>query len=183
MDARRRRFERLLEPHHDAVLAFARCVSRSRADGDDLFQAALLRAFDNLDGLRDEAAFRPWLYRIVVTTHRNAVRRSFWRRLVPFDGHDDGAAPVDQRAPAADEALGRAQRARQALATLPAEQREAIVLFEIEGWTVEEIAAAHDVSISAVKSRLARGRERLRQFYTHRLEPAAPVLALPGDAP
>ena len=48
---------------------------------------------------------------------------------------------------------------------LPAEQRETIVLFELEGWQVDEIAALHKVSPSAVKSRLARGRDRLRAYY------------------
>ena len=57
----------------------------------------------------------------------------------------------------------RASRARGALAPV---QREAIVLFEIDGYAIEEIAAMQRVSVSAVKSRLARGRERLRRFYT-----------------
>ena len=51
------------------------------------------------------------------------------------------------------------------LASLAAEQREAVVLFEVDGFSIEEIAAMQRVSISAVKSRLTRGRERLRVFY------------------
>ena len=51
------------------------------------------------------------------------------------------------------------------LAGLPAVQREAVVLFEIEGFSVEEIAAMQEVTVSAVKSRLARGRDRLRRAY------------------
>jgi RNA polymerase sigma-70 factor (ECF subfamily) len=177
MDDRTRRFARLLAPYHDAALAFARCVCRSRADGDDLFQAAVMRAFDRLDGLRDEAAFRAWLYRIIISVHRNSTRRSFWRRLVPIEGHHHTSTA------SAEDELGGAQRARQALATLPAEQRAAIALFEIEGFSVEEIASMQDVSVSAVKSRLSRGRERLREFYTQRLEGVAPAaLPAPGGA-
>ena len=178
MDERTRRFERLLAPYHDGALAFARCLCRSRADGDDLFQAAALKAYARLDDLRDEAAFRPWLYRILVTAHRDSVRRAFWRRLVPFGGDERRAiAP----APAADDALGSAQRAQRALATLPPEQREAIILFDIEGFTVEEIATLQAASVPAVKSRLSRGRDRLRHFYTHRLEGIAPnALPAPG---
>ncbi len=169
------RFERLLAPHHDAALAFARCLCRSRADGDDLFQIALVRALDHLDGLRDETAFKSWLYRIIVTSHHNSVRRSFWRRLVPFSDHEPPASADD----AIDEALGGAQRAARALSTLPAAQREAIILFEIEGWTVEQIASVQSCSVSAVKSRLARGRERLRHVYLHRLGGEA-LAALPA---
>jgi RNA polymerase sigma-70 factor (ECF subfamily) len=169
------RFERLLTPHHDAALAFARCLCRSRADGDDLFQIALVRALDHLDGLRDEAAFKSWLYRIIVTSHRNTIRSSFWRRLVPFADHEPRATADEP----VDEALGGDQRVGRALGSLPAEQREAIVLFEIEGWTVEHIADLQQCSVSAVKSRLARGRERLRHVYIHRLGGEAPA-ALPA---
>lgn len=169
------RFERLLAPHRVAALAFARCLCRSRADGDDLFQVALIRAFDHLVGLRDDGAFRPWLYRIIVTSHRNSLRRSFWRRLVPIGDDDAGAPAGGERV---DDALGGAQRASLALATLPPEQREAIVLFEIDGWTVEEIAEVQQCSVSAVKSRLSRGRDRLRHVYVHRLGGVAPA-ALP----
>jgi RNA polymerase sigma-70 factor (ECF subfamily) len=166
------RFERLLAPHHEAALGFARCLSRSRADGDDLFQASVIRAFHHLDGLRDETAFKPWLYRIIVTSHRNLTRRSFWRRLVPLDDHDASGE-------AFGDTLDGAQRAQRALGGIPPEQREAIVLFEVEGWTIDEIAAIQATSASAVKSRLSRGRERLREIYTRRLGVSAPA-ALPA---
>jgi RNA polymerase sigma-70 factor (ECF subfamily) len=186
------RFRRLIEPVHDKALAFARCLSRSRSDGDDLFQEALVRALVKLDALRDDAAFRPWLYRIVITVHRNRCRRAFWSRFLPL-GHDDDV-DTSQRAdisgsdyrtsdwsPDAHEAM---QRARTALAHLPAEQRESIVLFEIEGWQVDEIADLYRVSISAVKSRLARGRARLRAFYERQLRgDGVPSIAMSGDTP
>ena len=168
------RFGRLIAPIHDAALAFARCLCRSRADGDDLFQESLVRALAKLETLRDDNAFRHWLYRVIVSVHRNRCRGAFWRRLVPLGDRD-----------VAGEDLSRgADRARAALSTLPAEQRETIVLFEIEGWQIDEIAALHGVSASAVKSRLVRGRDRLRAFYTKKLGigDVTPILA-PGDSP
>jgi len=175
MDARQQRFLRLVEPHHAAALAFARCLCRSQADGDDLFQTALLRALEKIDHLREDGAFRAWFYRVIVSVHRNRARRPFWRRLVPLD--DQGSTP------AFDDALAGDQRARLALASLPVEQRETIVLFEIEEWTIEEIAALHDVSISAVKSRLVRARDRLRQLYTKRLGAASRAVLASGGTP
>jgi RNA polymerase sigma-70 factor (ECF subfamily) len=172
MDARQQRFLRLVEPHHAAALAFARCLCRSDADGDDLFQVALLRAFDNIEHLRSEDAFRSWFYRVIVSVHRNRLRRPFWRRLVPL-ADDHG---TEHRF---DEELAGAQRARLALAELPPEQRETLLLFEIEGWTVDEIASLHHVSVSAVKSRLVRARDRLRNLYTKRFGAPAPA-ALPS---
>jgi RNA polymerase sigma-70 factor (ECF subfamily) len=107
---------------------------------------------------------------VIVTVHRNRSRAAFWRRLVPIGTSD---YPTTWNT---DEALGGAERARIALATLPADQRETIVLFEIEGWQIDEIARLHDVSESAVKSRLSRGRERLRTFYARRMPVGAPTM-------
>ena len=166
------RFKTLIEPLHDRVLAFARCLCRSSAEGDDLFQEAMLRAFGKLDALRDDEAFRAWLYRIVISVHRSRCRRSFWRRLIPIGG-DDATDDPDPATSGHDYrteswmpgAIDANRRARAALAKLNAAQREAIVLFEIEGWQIEEIAALHRVSVSAIKSRLARGRAELRALY------------------
>ncbi len=197
MDERAQRFRRLIEPLHDRLLTFARCLCRSLAEGDDLFQDAMLRAFGKLDSLRDDHAFRPWLYRILITVHRTRCRSGFWRRLLPLgeraDDDDDDArvgtassAGHDYRATGwTPDAVEANRRARQALTRLPVAQREAIVLFEIEGWQVEDIAALQQVSVSAVKSRLSRGRAHLRQLYD-----AQPTLAsspsptlIPRDVP
>jgi len=186
------RLRRLIEPVHERAVAFARGLCRSRSDGDDLLQEAVLRALTKLDGLRDDGAFRVWLYRIVISVHRNRCRRAFWRRLIPFgDAGDD--VPADATPAAADfrttpwspAAAEASHRARRALAALPAAQREAIVLFEIEGWLVEEIAELQRISASAVKSRLARGRARMRAHYEHHhvATTAATAAPLSGDLP
>jgi len=169
------RFRRLLEPIHDKAQTFARCLCRSRADGDDLYQEALLRALAKLDDLRADAAFRRWLYRVIVSVHRNRHRAHFWRRLIPLAG--------DERAEHDPESLGAVERARVALAELPPDQREALVLYEIEGWLVDEIAALHDVSASAIKSRLARGRDRLRSIYSKRFGVHASIALVIGGSP
>ena len=176
------RFRGLLEPLYPQALGFARHLSRSRADGDDLFQEAVIRALAKLESLRDDAAFKPWLYRIVISVHRNRLRRAFWRRFLPMPEQvaaDEPAASgnyrVSEWSPDAAEA---ARRAREALGKLPAVQREAIVLYEIEGWQVDEIATLQRCSASAVKSRLARGRDRLRAHYEAR---HAAVPSLTGE--
>jgi RNA polymerase sigma-70 factor, ECF subfamily len=176
------RFRTLLEPVYPKALGFARHLSRSRSDGDDLFQEALLRAFAKLATLRDATSFKPWLYRIVISVHRNRLRRAFWRRFLPLPDHvaepsTSGDYRVAEWSPDAAES---ARYAREALATLPAVQREAIVLYEIEGWQVDEIAALNRVSASAVKSRLARGRSRMRAYYEAR---HAAVPSLSGETP
>jgi len=103
---------------------------------------------------------------VIVTVHRSRGRRAWLRRVVPFGTAEDIEGEVPYRSAAWNPAqLEAHRRARTALAKLPAAQREAIVLLEIEGWTVEEIAAVQRVSASAIKSRLARGRDRMRALY------------------
>lgn len=155
----------LLAPIHEDVQLFARRIAGSNAEGDDTFQEAVLRAASKLPALREREKFKSWIYRVVVSVHRTRCRRSFWKRLISRDesrgehdlAGDDGAHWADERASA--------RRATAALATLSPPQREAIVLFELHGYSLEEIAEIQDTSLSSVKSRLVRGRDRLRQFY------------------
>lgn len=153
----------LLAPVHDEVRLFARRIAGSNAEGDDVFQEAVLRAARKLSGLRDRTRFRAWMCSVVVSVHRTRCRRAFWTRWVSSEdaradvAGDDGSSWADERASA--------RRASAALATLPPPQREAIVLFELHGYAIEEIAQIQRTSISSVKSRLVRARERLRAFY------------------
>jgi RNA polymerase sigma-70 factor (ECF subfamily) len=175
METRPQRLRRLLEPLHDRALAFARSIARSRADGDDLFQESLVRALAKLDGLREDRAFRGWLYRVIISVHRNRYRRAFWQRLLPLTSE-----PVaEDRA----DALSGVDRARAALGELPHEQREAIVLHDIEGWRIEEIAQLEGTSQSAIKSRLSRGRDRLRDVYVRKFGMRAEPSLVPGETP
>jgi len=176
METRQLRLRRLLEPLHDRALAFARSIARSRADGDDLFQEALVRALGKLDGLREDRAFRGWLYRVIISVHRNRYRRAFWQRLLPLTSE-----PASEGSHA-DE-LGATERARTALATLPHDQREAIVLHDIEGWKIEEIAELEGTTVSAIKSRLSRGRGRLRDVYARKFGMRAEPTLVPGETP
>jgi len=162
MNDPRQRLAKLLEPIHAQARAFARRLCRSDVEGDDVFHDAVVRALDKIDDLNDEGAFRAWFYRVVITTHRNRYRRSFWRKLVPLVAGDEGSVEPEV------EQLAGTERARVALAKLPAAQREALVMFEIEGMTVDEIASVQNASASAVKSRLARARSRLRSIYIKR---------------
>ena len=160
------RLWRLLAPHHDRAVTTARRLSRDSLEGDDLFQDAVVRAYRKLDGLREEAKFRSWFYAVLLSLHRTRTRWSFWRRFVALDPlleveREPGA---EDAGTSEDEAVQLA-RIRQALATLPAEQRQAVVLHDLDGFTMDEIATMTGVTVSAVKSRTSRGRRRLRQFY------------------
>jgi len=162
-----RRLIDLLRPFHDQAAATARRLSRSGEDGDDLFQETVVRAYEKLSGLRDESRFRPWFYSVLLSVHRNRSRRGFWRRFLSMERKDGTSIDVagEDGASWDDERRG-ADRIARALASLSPEQREAVVLFELDGFSVEEIAALQSASVAAVKSRLSRGRERLRRHYS-----------------
>jgi RNA polymerase sigma-70 factor (ECF subfamily) len=156
----------LLRPFHDQAAATARRLSRSAEDGDDLFQEAVIRAYEKLSTLRDESRFKPWFYSVLLSVHRNRSRRGFWRRFLSMERKDGKSIDVAGEDGASwDEERRGADRVSRALSGLPPEQREAVVLFELEGFSIEEVAAIQRASVSAVKSRLSRGRERLRRHY------------------
>jgi RNA polymerase sigma-70 factor (ECF subfamily) len=157
-DDSQRRLLALLGPLHDQALKTARRLSRSQADGDDLFQEAVLRALDRLPSLRDEARFRSWFFAILLSLHRNRHRRNVWRRWLPLQEVAEPAAPLASSGQTS-------RRLARALATLSAAEREALILFELQGFQLEEIAQLQASSVNALKSRLSRARERLRRHY------------------
>jgi RNA polymerase sigma-70 factor (ECF subfamily) len=162
-ERRWQRLTRLLEPVYDRAAITARNLERTPHDGDDLFQETVLRAHAKLPSLREEAQFRSWFFAVMLSIHRSRARRSFWRRFLPLDA-PEAAAAADETADDPNQAAA-SRRASQALASLPAVQREAVVLHDMEGFSVAEVAEAQGASEAAVKSRLVRGRKRMRRFY------------------
>lgn len=173
--ARWNRLIRLLRPIHEQAVATARRLSRSAHDGDDLYQETVLRAYDKLNGLREESRFRSWFFAILLSRHRSRVRRPRREWVSIEDGLDNRDEPVGEDGSLWEEERRRANRAARALEGLEPVQREAVVLHDIEGFSVEEVADMQGVTVSAVKSRLTRGREKLRRFYLrHGRESEAP---------
>jgi len=168
-----RSFEDAVMPHLDAAFNYARWLTRSDVDAEDLVQEACLRAMRFLSSLRDGNA-RPWLFAIVRNTwYGRSARRDTGARLhaAPPSGDErpDDALDPEQQLVQQDTVA----RVRRALETLPAEFREAIVLRDIEGLSYKEIAEALSVPIGTVMSRLSRGRERLLESL--RVEPSPEV--------
>ncbi len=155
----RDRFWTLLEPEHSRAEAFCRKLMGARDDGDDLYQEALLTAMLKFDSLRDEASFRPWLYRIVVNTHKNRLRRPWWRRLVPLERDlvESRATDHPEDGFSAKRWLERAFRA------LSAPEKALITLFELESWSVAELSELYRAPEGTIKARLSRARRKMRR--------------------
>jgi len=152
-------FWKHLEAEHARAEAFCRRLTGNREDGDDVYQDAMLTALRRVRTLRDPEAFRPWLYRIMVNTHRNRVVGPWWRRRVPLSRElceaQAGADPSE--AYAARRWLDRAMTA------LRPDEGALIILFELEGWTIAELAALQRRPVGTIKARLARARKKMRQ--------------------
>ena len=166
MDDSRQRFERLVLPHLDAAYRFARWLSRSPGDADDVVQDAILRAFRGFDALRGSDV-KAWLLTIVRNCHLTALKQQQRRAFVPLpEEHDaeDGRALV-ATTPGPESTSMRRDEQRtldRLMSALPEEHREVLVLREIEELDYREIAAVTNVPIGTVMSRLARARAALK---------------------
>ena len=158
MDEKRRRFEALAMPHLDAAYNLARWLARG--DADDIVQEAMLRAFKSFDGFRGEAV-KPWLLAIVRNCHLDTLQRKKRHAAAPLDEIGEIVAPEPTpEADAMDKGLGRALN--RAIAALPEEFREVVLLREMEDMSYRDIAATTGAPIGTVMSRLARGRALLK---------------------
>jgi RNA polymerase sigma-70 factor (ECF subfamily) len=158
MNDKRLRFEALAMPHLDAAYNLARWLTRNPAEADDIVQDAMLRAFRAFDGFRGDAA-KPWLLAIVRNCHLNMVGQKKRQAAVPLEDQIVAVDPTPEgHALAADDG----RRINAALATLPEEFREVVVLRELEEMSYREIADVTGAPIGTVMSRLARGRALLR---------------------
>jgi RNA polymerase sigma-70 factor (ECF subfamily) len=145
-------------PHLDAAYNLARWLARG--DADDIVQEAMLRAFKSFDGFRGEAV-KPWLLAIVRNCHLSALERKKRHSAAPLDEIGDIAAPEPTpECTAMNTGMGRALD--RAIAALPEEFREVVLLRELEDMSYREIAAATGAPIGTVMSRLARGRALLK---------------------
>ena len=165
-------FEQVAMPHLDAAYNLARWLAGNDHDAQDVTQEAMLRALRFFEGFRGGDA-RTWLLTIVRNTYY-----SHWRRV---RGRDEATEFDEELHSAGDDALrfaasgadpehayARTQDVRlldRALAGIPAEYREALVLREIEDLSYKEIADALAVPMGTVMSRISRARSLLREAF------------------
>jgi RNA polymerase sigma-70 factor (ECF subfamily) len=150
----------------------------SRALAEDLFQDTMMTVFERLGGFRGEAPLGAWVRRIAVTKCLMYLRSPWHRARLAIDRPDDAA-------PGREELLrlvvrdARAERldVERALATLSPTARAVVWLYDVEGYSHEEIAQSFGRSISFSKSQLARAHARLREWFEPQTDrqPCAPT--------
>jgi RNA polymerase sigma-70 factor, ECF subfamily len=177
--------DELLRRHYDRIHAVCRRIAGSTRDADDAAQEALIRVVRNLDRFDGRSSFGTWAYRIATNASLDELRKRARRpqlslvddeRPMPFEQPDDLAqrnveAVVDRMA--IDEAL----------ADLPEEFRIPVVLRDVADLDYAEIAAAIDVPIGTVKSRIARGRRLLVEALGNRDPGSQRPTGTPPDRP
>jgi RNA polymerase sigma factor (sigma-70 family) len=173
MDDRRGRFEAQVLQHLDAAHRYAGWLARSTADAGDVLQEATLRAYRSFEELRG-ADGKAWLLTIVRNCHLTAAKQRQRRNLVPLpEDHEEQACEmVADTLDPETAAIDRDDRRmlQRLMAGLPEEQREVLVLREIEDMDYREIAAVTGLPIGTVMSRLARARAALRTRWLQEMQ-------------
>lgn len=160
-------FEEVYGRFAEMVFALALRMSGDREEAADLSQETFLRVYRHLGRFRGRSSLKTWIYSVTVNCCRSKLGRRRRRRLerpvadrpVRLEEVADERAGPEQRALGHD--LGR--RLTAAIAELPLAFREAVVLRDVHGLSYAEIGEILGVRIGTVRSRIARGRERLRQ--------------------
>ena len=162
-------FNQLVEAYQGRVYNLCLRMLRSAQGAEDATQEAFLAAYRHIHSFRG-GAFRAWLLRIAANACADELRRRRRRPQVSLEqASEDQERPLDVPDPGEtpeDFALRNelSQTIQAGLITLPPDQRLAVVLCDVHGLSYEEIAETASVSVGTIKSRISRGRERMRRY-------------------
>ncbi|MGE3472515.1 MAG: RNA polymerase sigma factor [Vicinamibacterales bacterium] len=178
-------FNQLIKRWERPIYALAYRVIGREEDARDVCQETFLRAYRAIKGFKGQAKFSSWLYRIALNLCRDWIRRQRRTPVVQMPEDADVSELAAERGPVesietlvARRELGRAVAA--AMATLPEEQRTAIILKEYHGLTFQEIADMQGCPLSTVKTRLYQGLSVVRRHLQQGGMSAADIR---GDGP
>ena len=158
MDSKQRQFEALVGAYAADLYRYAYWLCRQHELAEDLVQETFMRAWKSLDGLQDYAAAKSWL----ITILRRENARYFERRQPALISLDEAILePIAWETTETTELIA----LRRAIANLPLEYREPLLLQIIGGFSCDEIATELDIKVGAVMTRLFRARQKLRASF------------------
>ncbi len=177
-------FSEVFHLYKDLVYTLSCRLLSDKGEAMDVTQEVFLTLYRKIDKFRGECSLKTWLYR--VTLNQAANRNRWWKRrfrertlslsLEPGGNETPLELPADSPSP---HRLVLSEELRQAiqegLSRLPFDQRAVVALRDVEGLSYEEIAGVTGVQVGTVKSRLARGRERLRELLSAYYQPGRAV--------
>jgi RNA polymerase sigma-70 factor, ECF subfamily len=168
-------FEELVKRHQSRVFAVAGGILRNREDVEDIGQQVFLKAYFSLKRFDQRAAFSTWLYKITVNECWDLLRKRKVRPLVfeaefseeqarQYDGMEEKADGV----PDVSERMALRQEVEELMECLEERDRMMLVMKEVQGFSVEEIAEILDINGNTVKVRLFRARQRITERVKRR---------------
>lgn len=164
----RARFENLLLPLMNDAYNLARWLMKSQEDAEDMVQESYLRAFRFFASFREGTNCRAWFLRIVRNTCYTALGARDMKQQVPLDSEADEIEDTAPLPPVSLSKKATVEAVREAIAALPVEFREVVVLRELEGLSYKEISEVSGVPLGTVMSRLARARHQLYLMLSDR---------------
>ena len=168
-----RAFNDLMSSQERRMYAVAMRMFGNREDAEDCLQDAMLRIYRAISTFKFQSSFATWVYRITMNTCLDELRRRKNKASTSLDGLlDAGWMPADGDDTPEQHAL-RSEVRRSVygfIHELPEDMRAAVVLRDIQGLSYDDIAAALDTNVGTVKSRISRGREKLREKIMARSE-------------
>lgn len=158
-------FLSLYTPIHENFEKFCRARAYGRMDPEDLMNDTLLIAYQKISQLKSKESFLSYLFSIAIRLLANNKKKK--KEELFFANDTFHSIPDKNMQTDIDIDV---YFLYQALTLLPTYQREAIILFEISGFNLKEVSQIQHASLSAVKQRLKRGREKLKRILTHSFE-------------
>ena len=163
-----RAFEILYERHHPSVLNVAYRMLGDRDSAEDVAQDVLLKIYTSPRSYKPSARLSTWLYRVTCNACIDEIRKRNKSTTIPNDLPLSGSEPDPQQSAESNEL---ADAVRKAIASLPENQRAAIVLQRYEGLSYQEIAEVLKTSVPAVESLLSRAKESLKSRLSAFINP------------
>ena len=170
-------FGRLMEPLEQLVWRVCWHYTGNREAAEDCGQEAMIRIWRNLANYRGECALESWVYRIAANCCMDWLRKKKRDKSVSVEPlREQGFDPADE-SPGTEEqvvAKDERQRLREAISLLPEDQREALIMTQLEKVPYEEAARLLGVSEGTVKSRVNRAKARLKEILSEERELSPP---------
>ena len=160
-------FEELIAGHQRTVYNFALYLTNDKVLAQDIAQEALVKVFRSLKSFRGDCPFTTWIYRVVRNVFLDELRRAHNKHKnehVPFEElHNVVTAQAKPGRSDEEDAQLLRQVLHEAMRKLPTDMRTPLVMYELQGFSYEEISQVEGVAVNTIKSRIFRARQYLTQ--------------------
>ncbi|HRE42024.1 MAG TPA: sigma-70 family RNA polymerase sigma factor [Ignavibacteria bacterium] len=158
-------FFEYLKPVYSDCIRFCKYLTKdlNKFNYEDIFQQSMLVACEKFYSLNDKSKFKSWIFTIILRESKNYYRKNFWKKFISIEEITDSLNLEYTQDSIED--IDKKTLLMSALKKLSKKEKESILLFELGGFSIEEIKdIQNEKSISSVKSRLSRSRKKLKIF-------------------